>query len=193
MPSISSLLSRILPCFKHSPSTTTAHPSGSLAEGPATLAERIVPWWTQNASADCAASARVKMLNLRTTTPVATQELLHAMCLHLVLRAKPGPGTSPDFSPAIAQAVSAMTQDDRRVLKQHLEDRKGWLAWARSQLSREGQTPIARKQEVAVETQVERLLASVRKALDSPPPVNSRAVAKAPPGSARLNTSIKCS
>ncbi|WP_421036006.1 hypothetical protein [Mitsuaria sp. CC2] len=170
MPSISSLLSRILPCFKHSPSTTTAHPSGSLAEGPATLAERIVPWRTQNSSADCAASARVQMLNRRTATPVATQELLHAMCLHLALRAKPGPGTSPDFSPAIAQAVSAMTQHDRRVLKRHLEDRKGWLAWARSQLSREGQNPIARKQEVAVETQVERLLASVRKALDSPPP-----------------------
>ena len=106
--------------------------------------------------------------------PDATQQLLHAMSLHLALRAThrrcgtEAGATPPDLRPAIAQAASVMTQAERRALQPHLEARKDWLAWSRAQLLRPGDKhAIARKQEVLVEADAERLLQSVQEALTS--------------------------
>lgn len=175
MPSISSLLSRILPCFKHSPSSARANPSGPSVGGPRTLTDRVAALAEKWEVADRAACARVNALGLRTAIPAGTRQVLHAMCLHLTLRASvrrfgDESGSAPiDLSGDIARAVAALTRNERDALRPHLAQEREWFAWSRSQLLRPNeQVRLERKLGVFVETDAPRLLQSVRKALNAP-------------------------
>lgn len=177
MPSISRLLSHLIPCFRQSPPRTPPGRSRPSDDGPVTLSDRLAPLKEEWPAADCAASARMKTLNQRTAMPTATQQLLHAMHLHLALRATVRRGGSesgpppPDLTRAITQAAAALTQTERRALQPHLAEPQGWLEWSRSQLLRRGdKAAVARKQGALVETDAQRLLQSLRDALRSPAP-----------------------
>ncbi len=177
MPSISRLLSPPHSRFRQSPPQTPPGRSRPSDDGPVTLSDRLAPLKEEWPAADCAASARMKTLNQRTAMPTATQQLLHAMHLHLALRATVRRGGSesgpppPDLTRAITQAATALTQTERRALQPHLAEPQGWLEWSRSQLLRRGEkAAVAQKQGVLVETDAQRLLQSLRDALRSPAP-----------------------
>ncbi len=169
MPSISRLLSCLLPCFKPSPST----PPRKLPDRRPTLHELLDGLPKRWPSAASAANKGVEKLDLRAGTPGATRRLLHAMCLCLAQQAalrRSGGEFGPDLrdlNDAITKAVTGLTAHERQALRPYLENPRAWWAWVRPQLCRPHEGFRRRLCTAQVENDVHRLLQSVQASLKS--------------------------